>query len=485
MLKGTVTIAQGRLRLVDPHDCTDVKGERSIHEAIFDALVTRGRDLSIVPGLARSWEVSPDGRTWTFFLQEGVQFHNGERFDSEVVKFSIERMARPEMGAALGAPSVYAQYLEGVRIKIVDEYTIQLTTESPNADLLDILVDGYMLPPQAVQKMGDDFKHNPVGTGAFRFAEWVPGERVVAEANESYFRGAPNVKRVAWKLIPDSTERVQELKSGRADVISRVEPGDAEEIAAAEGIHVVKLRGTTSIIYLFNCARGPFRQAKVRQAVNFAVDKTGIINSVLHGAGYVLSGFVGPWHFGFDGEVKPYPYDPVKASELLAEAGYADGLNITMDSPTSSPAEAMQLSELIAGQLEEVGIHTDLNVTTDRAIYANKVSRKEIGDMCCFDSSPLSTYRVLREKISSRFKGAWWQGFENEQIDELIDMGNQTVDDKKREEVYRQCFRLIHDDAPWLFLYNPQNIFGVADRLGDWCPRLDGCIIPQHIPLPV
>ena len=484
MLKGTLTITQGWLRVVDPHDCTDVKEERSIHEAIFDALVTRGPDLKIVPGLAQSWEVSPDGRTWTFFLQQGVEFHNGEPFNSEVVKFSIQRMARPEMGAALGAPAVYAQYLEGVRMKAVDDYTIQLTMESPNADLLDILVDGYMLPPQALQKMGDDFKHNPIGTGAFKFVEWVPGERVVAEANESYFRGAPRVKRVTWKMVPESAERVKELKSGRADVISGVEPGDIEEIAAGEGIHVVKLRDTTSIIYLFNCARGPFKQAKVRQAVNYAVDKTGIINSVLHGAGYVLNGFAGPSHFGFDAEIKPYPYEPVKASKLLAEAGYADGLTITMDSPTSSPAEALQLSEIIARQLEEVGIHTDLNVTTDRALYANKVSRKEIGDMCCFDSSPLSTYRVLREKISSRFRGAWWQGFENEQIDELIDMGNQTVDDKKREEVYRQCFRLIHEDAPWLFLYNHQNILGVADRLGDWCPRLDGCIIPQHIPLP-
>lgn len=485
MLKGTLTIAQGRLKLVDPHDCTDVKEERSIHEAIFDALVTRRHDLSIVPGLARSWKVSPDGRTWTFFLQEGVKFHNGEPFNSEVVKLSIERMARPEMGAALGAPAVYAQYLEGVHMKIVDECTIQLTMGSSNADLLGILVDGYMLPPQAVQDMGDDFKYNPIGTGAFKFVEWVPGERVVAEANESYFRGAPKVKQVVWRMVPESSARVEELKSGRADVISRVEPGDAEEIAAGESIHVVKLRDTTSIIYLFNCARGPFKQVKVRQAVNYAVDKTGIINSVLHGAGYVLSSFVGPSHFGFDGGIKPYPHDPVKASKLLAEAGYADGLTITMDSPTSSPAEAMHLSEFIAKQLEEVGIHTNLNVTTDRALYANKVRCKEIGDMCCFDSSPLSTYRVLREKISSRFKGAWWQGYENEEVDELIDKGNRTFDDGEREEIYRQCFRIIHDDAPWLFLYNHQNIFGVADRLGDWCPRLDGCIIPQHIPLPV
>jgi len=489
-MKGTLTIAQptrsesqlGCFKLVDPHDWTDVKEIISINEAIFDALVTRGPDLNIMPGLARRWEVSPDGQSWTFFLHEGIAFHNGERVDSHAVKFSLERMAKPPTEAAFAEATVFTQYLQDVQIEALDDYTIRLTTESPNADLLDILVDGYMVPPKAIQNMGEDFKFNPIGTGAFKFVEWVPGERVVAEANDLYFRGAPEVRRVVWQLIPESAERLRALKCGEADIILGVEPKDVDEIGTKQGIHVVKMRDTCSYVYFFNCFKeSSFRHFKVRQAVNFAVDKTAVINSVLQGAGYVLSGFVGPLHFGFDPGVEPYPYDPPKASKLLAEAGYADGLTITIDTPTSLPAEAEQLSKVIAEQLEKVGIHANLNVTKDRLLYANRVRRKEIGDMCCFDSTPLSTYRVLREKIGSRFKGTWWQGYENKEVDELIDAGNQMFDDVKREDLYRRCFRLIHDDPPWLFLYNVQNIFGVADELGDWRPRLDGCVIPQWV----
>ena len=488
-MKGTLIIAQptrsesrlGYFKLVDPHDWTDVKEIMSINEAIFDALVARGPDLNIVPGLARRWEVSPDGRSWTFFLHRGITFHNGERFDSHTAKFSLERMARPPTEAAFAEATIFTQYLQDVQIETLDDYTIQLTTESPNADLLDILVDGYMVPPKAIQAMGESFKLNPIGTGAFKFVEWVPGERVVVQANESYFRGAPEVKRVVWKLIPESAERLKALKRGEADIILGVEPKDTDEIDAEQGIHVVKMRDTCSYAYFFNCARGPFRHSKVRQAVNFAVDKTAVINSVLQSAGYVLSGFVGSLHSGFDPEVEPYPYDPAKASKLLAQAGYADGLTIAIDTPTSLPAEALQLSKVIAEQLEEVGIHANLNVTRDRLLYADKVRRKEIGDMCCFDSTPLSTYRVLREKISSRFKGAWWEGYENKEVDELTDAGNQMFDDGKREELYRRCFQLIHDDPPWLFLYNVESIFGVADKLRDWRPRLDGCVIPQWV----
>lgn len=477
-----LTIAQSQLRLADPHECTDIKDIRGIHEAIFDALVTRGPDLRIIPGLAQSWKVSGDGCTWTFFLREGVEFHNGESFDSTAVKFSIERMAAPSAGAALGAPAVYAQYLGGTQINTPNKHTLELTTGTPNADLLDILVDGYILPPQATQAMGDDFKFNPIGTGAFKFVEWVAGDRLIAEANNSYFGGTPKAKQVIWQLVPESADRTAALRKRKADIVSHIEPSAVKQITATKDAHTVKLRDVTSIIYLFNCSRGPLKDLRVRQAINLAVNKNEIIESVLHGAGYPLSGFVSPMHFGFNPEVKPYPYDPDQASNLLAQSGYEDGLIIELSTPTSLPAEALELSQHIASQLARVGIDVDLNVIPDRELYANKVRRKEIGDLCCFDSSPISTYRVLREKISSRYKGAWWQGYQNLEVDNLIEEGNRTIDENRREEVYAKCFRLIRDDPPWLFLHNHERIYGVADRLGDWRPRLDGCIIPQHVP---
>lgn len=471
----------GRFKLIDPHDWTDVKEIISVNEAIFDALVTRGTDLKIMPGLASNWKVSPDGMSWTFFLRKGIFFHNGESFNSQTAKFSLERLINPPTRNTFDETTIFTQYLTGMHISTPDSHTLHLSLESPNADLLDVLVDGYMVPPQAIKKMGESFKFNPVGTGAFKFLNWIPDDRVVAEANESYFRGVPKIKRVVWKLMPDVNARLDALKDGEVDIITGIDPKVANHFDGEPGIHLLRMRDTTSYTFFLNCMRGPFKDIKVRQAINFAVDKTAIINSIFDGSGYALSSFIGPLHFGFDDQVEPYPYNPEKATLLLKKAGYSDGLSVTIDTPQSLPTEALHLSEMIAKQIRRVGIHSKINITKNREIFAHKVRKKEIGDMCCFDSTPLSTYRILQEKISSKFMGAWWQGYSNNKIENLITEARRTINDKEREELYRHCFRIIHEDPPWLFLYNTQNIIAVTNNLKKLNPRLDGCIIPQWV----
>ena len=475
------TIAQNILRLVDPHECTDMKETRSVHEAIFDSLVTRDRNLNYHPGLAKSWDVSPDARSWQFRLQEGVQFHNGEPFDAEAVKYSIERMTRPDIGAALGASAVYAQYLEGVKVSVLDPHTVRVTTVAPLADLLDILVDGYLLPPRATEAAGTDFKSHPIGTGAYRFVEWVPGERIVAEAYPDHFRGQPRIAKVTWQLVPDRADRIELLRSKQADIITDLEPSDEHQLADLPDGEILKSRNTTSVVFFLNSSQGVLQDVRLRQAINLAVDKEQIISRVLDGAGYPLSSFVGPGHLGYDPAQPPYQPDPGKVQSLLKAAGFENGLELDLMTPTSFPAEAEALSAEIVSQLEALGIETRIHTVTDRTEYANMVRRKEIRDLCCFDSSPLSTYRVLKEKMSSTFTGAWWQGYSNSEVNRLIEQGSQTPDDRARHEIYKRCFRLIHEEAPWLFLYDPQFIFGYQGWLGGWQPREDGCIILRMI----
>lgn len=480
MERAQLTIAQGILRLVDPHDCTDIKEARSVHEAFFDALVTRNQDLSYGPGLAKSWTVEPDARTWTFTLHEGITFHNGEACDTEAVKFSIERMARPDTGAALGASAVYAQYLGGTELEILDAQTLRLTTQTPTADLLDILVDGYILPPKAVENLGAAFKDSPIGTGAYRFVEWAPNNRIVGEANSDYFRGAPASKRVVWKLVRDQQARLDALTNREADIAIDLGP----TITAAptnDSVSFIKIRGTTSIIYFLNCRKGVCQDQRVRQALNFATDKGEILETLLKGGGYPLSSFVGAGHMGFDPDLEPYPHDSARARELLSAAGYKNGLSLQMISPTSFPAEAEPLSQLLVSQLERVGIHCELTIMFDRTEYANAVRRKEIRDLCCFDSSPLSTYRVLREKLSEENRGAWWQGYGNPKVDMMVDQARRTVNTVARAQLYRECYRTVHEDAPWLFLYDPQHTFGVSDNFRQWRPRSDGTVIVQGV----
>lgn len=481
MEKSQLTIAQGILRLVDPHDCTDIKEARSVHEAFFDALVKRDHDLTYKPGLATSWKLEPDARTWTFSLREGVTFHNGESCDAEAVKFSIERMAQPNRGGALGASAVYAKYLGGAEIQILDAHTIRLTTQSPMADLLDILADGYILPPKAANELGAEFKSQPIGTGPYRFVEWLPNNRIVGEANTSYFRDIPRIQRITWKLVPDPIARRDAVLNAEAEIATDLGPQAMQNSSKQNDLHQVKVRGTTSIIYFLNCLDGVCQDKRVRQALNYAVDKNEIIESLLKGAGYPLSSFVGAGHLGYDSTLEPYPYDPVRAKSLLANAGYGQGLALNMIAPTSFPAEAEALSKRLVEQLARIGVQTELTLVPDRAEYANRVSGKNIQDLCCFDSSPLSTYRVLREKISSAYKGSWWQGYSNPRIDTLIEQGSQTVNTQERAALYTECLRIVHGDAPWLFLYDPQHTFGVNSGLSHWRPRSDGTILVQEI----
>ena len=469
-------------KLLDPHDWTDVKEIMSVNIAIFDALVARGPDLSIKPGLATDWSVSSDARVWTFALRDDATFHNGEKFDAHAARFALERMANPPAGAGFDEATIFSRYLRNATIEASpSNNTVTVRLDEPNAELLDILVDGYMVPPQAARSQGASFKEHPIGTGPYKFVEYVPGSYLVAEANEDYFGTPPEIGQIVWRLLPDSRERIEVVRTGSADIAVDIAPKDLELFQTHQGVHSVRLRDTISYIYFFNCTIPPFTDPKVRQAVNYAVDKQGVIGSVLDGYGYVLNGIVGPTHKGHDETLPPYPHDPGKALRLLREAGYQDGFTITIDSPTSLPANALRLSEVISQQLQQVGIQCKIRVTEDRLEYAEKVRRKEIGEMCCFDSTPLSSYRVLQEKISSESKGPWWQGYHNEQVNELIELISLTIDPRSREELYRRCFHLLHSDPPWLFLHNSQNAFAVTTRLKEWRPRLDGCVIPQWI----
>ncbi len=224
------------------------------------------------------------------------------------------------------------------------------------------------------------------------------------------------------------------------------------------------------------------KDPRVRLALNLGVDRKALINRVLNGAGYPLSGFVSPVHFGFDPGQTPIRFDPNRAKALLKESGYSEGLSLTLDSPTSLPNEAVRLSEALADQLIRIGVGINIVYTEDRELYANKVRLKDIHDMCVFDSSPLSTFRVLKEKVDARFEGSWWQGYHNAEVEKLLDTAQATADNRRREAIYKQCFRLLSEDPPWLYLYNAMNITGIAPHLAAWQLPAHGVIDPRYVP---
>jgi peptide/nickel transport system substrate-binding protein len=475
-----ITILQARVALPDPHDCTDNADTLALLEAVFDALVRRGADGRFRPAVAESWDVAEDARHWRFKLRPGLNFHDGSRLDAEAMKFSIERMMRPEIGATLGAPAVWGQYLNGATVTVEDPVTLTITTVEPIADLLDILVSGYALPPHAAD--APNFLEAPIGSGAYRVDAVTPGEEIHLSSNPEWWGEPVANPKIVCRRARDPSGRSAALLAGNCEVAARLGPKEATSLAQLPAITTGRHIDPTAIIYLLNAAKGPFRDPRVRRAINLAVDRRFLIERVLDGGGQALPGFVSPAHFGgapFDGASEA---DIKTARRLLAEAGHCDGLEITVDCPTRLPDEAEALTAALAEQLKPVGIDIVTRLVKDRTAYAEQVRDKAIHDMCLFDSSPMSTFRVLYEKIDSRVAGSWWQGFHNPKIETLLDQARREVDWEARETLYRECHRILREDPAWLTLYNHVRWIGLRGEYPDWRPRPDGILDLTELP---
>ena len=228
---------------------------------------------------------------------------------------------------------------------------------------------------------------------------------------------------------------------------------------------------------MVDAQEGPGRDRRVRQALNYALDVDEIIAEVKHGAAKPLNGYLTPHHFGYNPETPVYPYDPDKARSLLAQAGYSEGLSLVFDIPSTMPDEAPALARIMVEQYSRVGITVEIVEHQDRAAYSEMVRAKKINDAAAFDSSPASTYRVLREKIHSGLRGPWWEGYHNEEVNSLIGEAQSTVSEQERQAIYRRIYTIIRDDAPWIFLYRPTRYWGVSSTMNDWEPRADGLLI--------
>lgn len=452
----------------DPHDCTDRPEVLALFEAVFDAPVRRGPDGRFQPALAERWEISADACTWTFHMRPGLKFHNGAVVDANVMVAMIKRMQRPDIGATLGAPAVWGQYLGGAEVEALDALTFVIRLKAPIADLLDILSSAYALPPELADTR--DFLLQPIGSGAYRVDSIRDGE-IKMSANPNWYGGALPNDRLVWRVERDAEARAQAVADGLAHVATRL----------GRGADRIDYLSPVAIIYLLNAASGPLADARVRRALALSIDRDALVCDVLGGAGQPLLGFLSPSHIGAD----PSPatmYDPDTAKRLLADAGHGDGLHIRIDCPQSLPDEAEALTAILIKQLGKVGVSATVRLHADRTAYAEMVRAKQIGDMCVFDSSPMSAFRVLYEKIDSRNAGAWHQGYANPAVEELLDQARATGDGAERERLYIRIYQLLQEDPAWLTLYNHINAAALAGNHTGWQMRADGVLDVTTLP---
>lgn len=344
------------------------------------------------------------------------------------------------------------------------------------ADLLDVLEQGFIVAPSAFGALDAGDYARQIGSGPYRLEGMAP-DHVSAHRVDGHFAGTPANPVVTWRAVPDAAERLSLLEKGAVQVANGLDYAESHRL---DGMRHVYL-SPVAIIYLLNTARGPLADARVRRALSLAVDRDALVETVMAGAARPLHGFVSPLHYAA-GQGAAIATDRNKARKLLAEAGHAEGLTLEVDCPTRLPDEAERLTAALGAQLATVGVTLRVHVHHEREDYAHMVRRKEIRDLCVFDSSPMSTYRVLYEKIDSRIAGSWWQGYANRTVEALIDQGRTTTDRAARAVLWQEAYKLLQDDPAWLTLYNPLRVIGLAGAHPAFEMPADGVIDVARLP---
>ncbi|MHA7965652.1 ABC transporter substrate-binding protein [Paenibacillus sp. CAU 1782] len=438
---------------------------------IFDTLVKRDASEKLIPGLATSW--SPiDDTTWEFKLREDVSFTNGEKFNADAVKFSLDRVLNPDNNAPT------ASYVSTIKeVKAVDEYTVHVITNKPDP-LIPTRFNRYpteIVPPKYVEEVGQEgFAQKPIGTGPYKFVSWEKGSNLVLEANADYWNGEPDVKKVTFRSIPEASTRVSALLNGEVDIVTAVSPEDRDKISSSSAARLSTVERAGNTVYVgFKTDVKPFDDPKVRQALNYAIDVKSIVEKVLQGAAVQTNSLIGPKDFGYAGEFDGYDYDPEKAKALLAEAGYPDGFTATLDT-VSWYIKNTDVAQVIAEQLKAVGVTIKVN-NVESSVYRTLVPSGKQSDMYVLGWSSTNTldadaaiYAILRS-------GESYSTYANADVDAKLDEARSITDEARRKQLYEEIQAEVLKDAPRIFLYQENQYYGVSNSL-DWNGRVDGSI---------
>jgi peptide/nickel transport system substrate-binding protein len=474
LLLGTPPLAAdpaGELRVAipwTPENLDPTMNLSSIRAAVgasmFDSLVGRDAAGKIVPELAESWRLVDD-TTWQFRLRRGVVFHNGEPLNAEAVRFTVSRVLDPEQKS----PN-RATIAEIARVDVLDDLTLNIVTRQAYAPLLNRLIDFPIVPPRYTADKGNAaFALRPVGTGPFRFVSFVKDEHLTVEAFDRHWRGAPRVARIVFKPIPEPFTRTAALRNGEVDVITTVPPSLARELDRIGGVRVHRVPSTWQIYLGLNALKKPLSDVRVRQALNYATDVDAIVKNVLDGNGRRLEGPLTPIVFGYDATVKGYRPDPARARQLLTEAGYADGLDITLEAPAGRYQGDKEVAEALGGQWARAGFRPRVQVAEWGAYFKRYLGKQFQDAYLLGTGSPMQDADELYNLVSSKGRGLYYK---NEKIDALFDLGRSTLDADVRRKVYADLARAMVQDATWVFLLQQVDIYASRERVS-WTPRAD------------
>lgn len=462
---------------MDPATVTAVNDFRILMN-VYDGLV-RYKDgtLEVEPSLAESWTISDGGKTYTFKLRSGVKFHDGSDFNAAAVKFNFDRMLDENHPHHDTGPFPLSFFFSAIEdVAAVDSSTVRFKLNAPYAPFLSNLAypTGLIVSPDGVKKHGKDFGRSPAGTGPFKFAEWKSNSKVVVTRNDAYWGGAPALEAIVFRPITDGNTRVAEMLSGGIDLMVEIPPDSVSQFAG-NGYALHEQAGPHVWFLILNAKEGPFADKRVRQAVNYAIDKKSLVENVLQGTAAVAAGPTPPaFAWAYNDSLQPYPHDPDKARSLIKDAGH-DGAELTfyVTEGGSGMLDPVPMGAAIQADLAKVGLKVKIE-TYEWNTFLGKVNpglegKADMAEMAWMTNDPDTLpYLALRT-------GAWpdKQGFNsgyysNPEVDKLLEAARESTNQAERARLYKEMQVIVQDDAPWAFIANWKQNAATSDRVSNF-----------------
>ena len=445
---------------MDPPQITDLNSTRVI-KRMFEGLTAQELGTyKIVPGLAQSWDISRDGLTYTFKLRPNVKFHDGTPLTAEAVRFCFERQMNDKGPYyATGTYPYVKGFLGNVAgVEVIDPLTVQIKLKSPLTPFLQYLAHHslYIYSPEALKKYGKDIVKNPVGTGPFKLETWEPGVKVVLARNDQYWGGAPKIRQAIYVPIIEAQARLAAVKTGEIDLTMDVPPDSLAELRKDPDIVVAETNSSAVWYVTLNTRHPILKDKRVRQALNYAVNKDAIIRDILKSTAIVARGPLSPVYGAYYEEtLRAYPYDLEKARALLKEAGHPNGFELTFMVPESGSGmqSPVEMATVIQANLGQIGVRAKIQTMEWGAYLKKYLEAPDMAEMSWNPSIGDPDHMMYMLLSSDRFPPAFNAGFfQNDKVDELLRKGRTTIDEKARIPLYREAQKLVVEEAPWIFV---------------------------------
>jgi len=432
---------------------------------MYDTLVW-SEGGKIVPQLAKSWKMV-DPLTWEIALRDDVKFHNGEVFDATSVKFTMDRILNPAQKSTQAA-----RFGAVASTEVVDAHTVRILTKTPFPVLLFGLTQAFIVPAKYTTDDPAKALSHPVGTGPFAFDSWKQGDNVKFVANKTYWGGAPALGGVTLRVIADDATRLAALRAGEIDIDLNVPLDSVDGLAGQKNIDVKSVFIQEALVIEFDTLHGgPTANPLVRQALNYAVDKDELIATLLSGKSRALDGqLMAPGSLGYNKNLQKYPYDPEKAKSLLAQAGYPNGFDLTLNGPIGKYPADRDVVVAVAAQLQKVGVRCKAN-PMEFSVFITKLSASQLGPAFLigwynFGDPALSAIWFTNQSTLGKY-------YNDPVYDKLVTEASGMVDTATRQTLYEQSSQHMYDQAMALYLFQPETFYGISSKVTGFVPRDD------------